>query len=160
VGCDLGFELEEARLIEADAIHFVDDHRHLRNAKQMKQVAVSTGLIAQALGGVDDEHRGVGLRGAGDHVAQELGMAGRIDQHDIARGSAEADLAGVERDALIAFGLQRVEEERPLECHTAPVTHRLQRFQFAVGQTFGFMQQPADQRRFAVVDMARDHDAN
>ena len=118
------------------------------------------GLLAHALGGVDDQHRGVGLRGAGDHVAQEFGVAGRVDQHDIARGGAKADLAGVERDALVALGLQRVEQERPFERHAAAVADRLERFQLAVGQAAGFVQQPADQRRFAVIDVADDDDAD
>ena len=32
-------------------------------------------------------------------------MAGRVDQYDVARGGAKADLAGVDGDALVALGL-------------------------------------------------------
>jgi hypothetical protein len=34
---------------------------------------------------------------------------GRVDQHYVARPGAEADLRGVDGDALVAFGLQRVQ---------------------------------------------------
>src|SRR5262249_35055112 len=64
------------------------------------------------------------------------------------------------RDALIALGLQRIEQERPLERHPAPGAHGFQTLELAVGQTTGFVQQAADERRLAVVDMAHDHDAH
>jgi len=38
-------------------------------------------------------------------------VAGRVDQHDVARSRAEADLRGVDGDTLVALGLQRVEQE-------------------------------------------------
>ena len=105
---------------EIDAVHLVDDDGDLPDAEQMQQIAVTPGLVAHAFERVDDQDRAVGLRGAGDHVAQEFGMAGRIDQHDVARRRAEADLRGVDGDALVALGLQRVEQERPFERHAPP----------------------------------------
>ena len=106
------------------------------------------------------QQRGIGLRRAGDHVAQELGVARRVDQDDVARRGAEADLAGVERDALVALGLQRVEQERPFERHAAPLADRLQRIDLAVRQAAGLVQQPSDQRRLAMIDVTDDHDAD
>ena len=70
---------------EIDPVHLVDDHGDLFDAEQMQQIAVAPGLVADAFQRVDDQHRAVGLRGAGDHVAQELGVAGRVDQHHVAR---------------------------------------------------------------------------
>ncbi len=87
-------------------------------------------------------------------------MARRVDQHDVARAGAEADLRGVDGDALVALGLQRIEQERPFERHAAPRADRLQHLQLAVGQAAGLVQQAPDQRRFAVIDMADDDDAN
>ena len=149
-----------ALLAETDAVHLIDDDRDLANAQKMQQIAVPAGLIAHAFGGVDDQHRRIGLRSAGDHVAQEFRVARRIDQHDFARVGAEADLRGVDRDALVALGLQRVEQERPLERHAAPRADRLQHLELAVRQAAGLMQEPSDQRRLAVIDMADDDDAN
>jgi hypothetical protein len=146
--------------IEAHAIHLVDRHRHLTHAQQMQEVAVAAGLIAYTLRGIDDQQGGIGLRGAGDHVAEELGVSGRVDQHDVARGSAQTDLAGIDGDALIALGLQRIEQKRPFERHAAAGTHRLERVELALGQAVRFVQETTDQGRLAVIDMADDDDAH
>src|SRR5262249_33153515 len=79
---------------------------------------------------------------------------------DVARGGAEADLAGVDGDALVALALQRVEQKRPFEPHAAPRAHLAELVELAVRQAAGLGQQAADQRRFAVVDMADDDDAH
>ena len=121
---------------------------------------MAPGLVADAFQRVDDQDRAVGLRGAGDHVAQEFGVAGRVDQHHVARRGAEADLGGVDGDALVALGLQCIEQERPFERHAAPGADRLQHFELALGQAAGFVQQAADQGRLAVIDMADDDDAD
>ena len=155
---DLGLDRMEAVLIEADPVHLVDHDRHLPHPEQVQEVAVPAGLVAHAFGRIDHQQRGVGLRRAGDHVAQKLGMARRIDQDDVARWGAQADLAGIDGDALITLGLQRVEQERPFERHAAARAHRLERVELAVGQAAGLMQQAADQGRLAVVDVADDDD--
>ena len=146
--------------IEADAVHLVDDDRHLADAEQMQEIAVAARLIAHAFGRIDDQQGGVGLRRAGDHVAEKLGVTGRVDQDDVARERAQPDLAGVDGDALVALGLQRIEQKRPFERHAAARAHRLERLELAVGQAAGFVQQAADQGRFAVIDVADDDDAH
>ena len=153
-------DLLEAVGAEIDPVHLVDDDGDLLDAEQMQQIAVPPGLVAHAFQRVDDQHRAVGLRGAGDHVAQEFGVAGRVDQHDVARAGAEADLRGVDGDALVALGLQRIEQERPFERHAAPRADGFQHFQLALGQAAGLVQQASDQRGFAVIDMADDDDAD
>ena len=160
VAADLGLDLAEPRRVEGDAVHLVDDDRDLPHPEQVQEIAVPAGLIAHAFARIDDQHGRVGLRGAGDHVAQKLGVARRIDEDDVARGGAEADLAGIDGDALIALGLQRVEQERPFERHAAPRADRLERVELAVGQVAGLVQQAADQGRLAVIDVADDDDAN
>lgn len=145
---------------EVDAIHLVDDDRDLLHAKQMQEIAVPPGLVAHAFERVDDQHRAVGLRGTGDHVAQEFGVAGRVDQHDVARIGAESDLRGVDGDALVALGLQRIEQERPFERHAAPRADGFEHLELAFGQAAGLVQETADQRRLAMVDMADDDDAD
>lgn len=105
-------DLLETRRAVVDAVHLVDDDGDLFDAEQMQQIAVTAGLIAHAFKRVDDEHRGVGLRSARDHVAQEFRVARRVDQHDVARRRAETDLGGVDGDALVALGLQSIQQER------------------------------------------------
>ncbi len=119
-----------------------------------------SGLVAHAFQRVDDQHRAVGLRGAGDHVAQEFGVAGRVDQHHVARAGAESDLGGVDGDALVALGLQRVQKERPFERHAAPGADGFEHFELALGQAPRLVQEASDQGRLAVIDMADDDDAN
>ena len=70
----------------------------------------------------------------------------------------EPDLRGVDGDALVALGLERVHQERPFERHAALLAHGLDRLELAVGQRAGVVEQAADQRRLAVVDMADDDD--
>ena len=84
---------------------------------------------------------GVGLRGSGEHVAQELGVPGRVDEHNVALGCAQPDLAGVDGDALVALGLQRIEQKRPLERHAAARAHRLEGLELSVGQAARLVQQ-------------------
>ena len=81
---DLGVELAKPAVIVAHPVHLVDDDHDLAHAEKMQQIAVPPRLLAHAFGGIDDEQRRIGLRRAGDHVAQELGMAGRIDQDEVA----------------------------------------------------------------------------
>ncbi len=157
---DFSFDLPELAGIERHAIHLVDDDHHLAHAEEVQEIAVATGLVAHALGRVDEQHGGIGLRRSRDHVAEELGMSGRVDQDDIARRGAQPDLTGVDGDALIALGLQGVEQERPLERHAAARAHGLERVELAVRKAFHFVQQAADQGRFAVIDMADDDDAH
>ena len=145
VGADLGVDVAEPAVVIADAVHLVDDDHDLAHAEQMQEIAVPPGLFAHPLGGIDDQHRRIGLGGAGDHVAQELGVARRIDQDEIARRRAEADLAGVDGDPLVAFGLQRIEQERQLERHAAPRADRLELLELAVRQAAGLRQQASDQ---------------
>jgi len=153
-------DLVEPRRAEINPVHLVDHNGDLLDAEQMQQIAVPPGLVAHAFQRVDDQHRAVGLRGAGDHVAQELGVAGRVDQHDVAGAGAETDLRGVDGDALVALGLQRIQKERPFERHAAPRADRLEHFKLALGQAAGLVQQTADQGRLAVIDMADDDDAH
>ncbi len=87
-------------------------------------------------------------------------MTGRVDQDHVARSGAKADLRGIDGDALVAFGLQRIEQERPFERHAASRTDGFEHFQLAVGQAAGLVQQASDQRGLAVIDMADDDDAN
>ncbi len=153
-------DLLEAIGAEIDPVHLVDDHGDLSDAEQMQQIAMTPGLVAHAFQRVDDQDRAVGLRSAGDHVAQEFGVAGGVDQHHVAGAGAEADLRGVDGDALVALGLQRIQKERPFERHAAPGADGLEHFQLAVGQAAGLVQQPSDQGGFAMIDMADDDDAD
>ena len=142
----------------ADQVHLVDQHRHLLHAQEMQQIAVPARLLLHALVRVDQQQRRLGGGGAGDHVLEELLVARRVDDDVGPLLGVEPDLGGVDRDALVALGLDRVHQERPLERHAAPLGHGLDRVELAVGQGAGLVDQAADQGRLAVVDMADDDD--
>jgi hypothetical protein len=85
-------------------------------------------------------------------------VARRVHQHVAAALGAEADIADVDGDALVALGLERVGHEGPFEGHVAPTADGLDLGQLALGQGAGLMQKPADQRGLAMIDMAHDGD--
>ena len=85
-------------------------------------------------------------------------MARRIDDHVVARRRAELDLRRVDGDVLLLFLQQRVEQEGVLEVHPLRRAGLLDLLDLAVRQRVGVEQQPADQRRFAVIDMADNDD--
>ncbi|OIQ70380.1 hypothetical protein GALL_480090 [mine drainage metagenome] len=160
MGGDLFADLGKSRRAEVNPVHLVDDNRDLFDAEKMQQIAVAPGLVAHAFQRVDDQERAVRLRGAGDHVAQEFGVSRRVDQHHVARLGAETDLRGVDGDALVALGLQRVEQERPFEWHAPPRADGFEHFEFAFRQAACLMQETSDQCRLAVIDMTDDDDAH
>src|SRR5665213_392398 len=74
----------------------------------------------------------------------------------MSRDPVRKRICGVDGDALIALGLQRVEKKRPFERHAAPGADGFQHLELALGQAAGLVQQSPDQGRLAVVDMADD----
>ena len=141
-------------------VHLVDDDDDLADAEQVQQEGVGARLLLDALAGVDQHDRRVGAGGTGDHVLDELAMARRVDDGVVALRRLEPDLRGVDGDALVALRLERVHQEGPFERHAAPLAHRLDLLQLAVGQRAGVVEQAADQGRLAMVDMADDDDAH
>ena len=113
-------------------------------------------LFLHAFGRINDDERGVGARRAGHHVLDELLMAGCVDDHVFALLGAEPDLRRVDGDVLIALGLQAVHHVGPLERHPAPLRDRHELFVLALGQGSGVVEQAADKRRFAVIDVSDD----
>src|SRR6185503_14449205 len=99
------------------------------------------------------------LRGAAEHVADELAMAGRVDDGVAPVLPGEPHAGGVDGDGLIALGLQGVEHERPFQRHAAALADGLEFFELADGQAVGVVEQAADGGRLAVVDVAEDRDA-
>ena len=87
-------------------------------------------------------------------------MAGRVDDDVVARARLEEDAGGVDRDALRALVLERVEQERVLERLGGARAQRLHLLELALGQRVGVGEQPADDRALAVIDVAADHDVH
>ena len=79
------------------------------------EVAVPAGLGQHALAGIDQDHRQIGGRGAGDHVAGVLLVAGRVGDDELAPLGGEEAVGDVDGDALLALGGQAVDQQREVE---------------------------------------------
>ena len=73
------------------------------------------GLGEHALAGVDEDDGEVGGGGGGHHVTGILLVAGGVGDDELARARAEVAVGHVNGDALLAFGLQAVGEERQVD---------------------------------------------
>ncbi len=140
-----------------DQVELVHRHRYLVEAQEAQQIGMPPRLLAEPLGGIDDQQGGVGAGRAAHHVGEELAVAGRIDDDDVSPGQTQPDLRGVDGDGLVPLGLERVEGEGPLDGDAAALAHRPQLLRLAGWQRADLMQQAADQGRLAVVDMADHH---
>ena len=112
------------------------------------EMDVGEGLRLDALGGVDDEDRALaGLQAVADLVG-EVDVAGRVDEvqpvgQAVARRVLEAHGAGLDRDALLALEVHRIED---LARHLPGVDR------------VGHLQQAVGQRGLAVVDVGDDRE--
>src|SRR5689334_2562652 len=152
----LTFERTKARFGEIDEIELVDDHDDLIEPKEAQQISVPPRLRLQALPRVDEEDRRVRARGTAHHVGEELAMSWRIDDDEITAVDPEPGARRIDGDGLVAFRLQRVERERPFERDAASLARLPQFIDFAAPQRVRLVQQPPDEGRFAMVDVADD----
>jgi hypothetical protein len=83
---------------------------------------------------------------------------GRVDDDVVARLRLEEHARGVDRDALRALVLERIEQKRILEGLGRARAERTHLLELAVGQRMRIRQQPADDRAFAVIDVSADDD--
>ena len=142
---ELAHDGVEALLRVADEVHLVHADGDLRHAEQPGERGVAARLLGQPAAGVDEDHGQVGGRGARDHVARVLRVAGAVVRARTAPRRREVAVGDVDRDALLALGAQAVGQVREVLEAGLLVGH----------QGLGVEQQAADQRRLAVVDGAR-----
>ena len=152
----LAHDLVEALLGVVDEVHLVDGDDHVADPQQRGDRRVPAGLLGQPRAGVDQQQREVRGGGARDHVARVLRVAGAVGEDEAPPRRREGAVGDVDRDALLALGSQAVGQQREVQ----PVDRALLDVRELVGQHgLGVVQQPADQRRLAVVDAARGGEA-
>ncbi len=140
-----------------DEIHLVDGQHDVPDAEQRNDVAVPAGLRQHALARVDQDHGEVGGRGAGDHVACVLLVAGRVRDDELALVGREEPVRHVDRDALLALSREPVDQQREIErpaLRADLLRVRLERGELVLEDHLRVVEQPADQRRLAVVHAA------
>ena len=72
-------------------------------------------LRQHALARIDQHDGEVGGRGAGRHVARVLLMAGRVGDDELALRRREEAIGDIDGDALLALGLQPVDQQREID---------------------------------------------
>jgi hypothetical protein len=111
----LGDDRVERRLVVADQIHLVHRQHDPADPQPVAQEAVPPGLDQHAPARIDQDHRQLGGRGAGDHVAGVLLVAGAIGDDELAPVGREEAVGDVDGDALLALGGQPVDQQRVVE---------------------------------------------
>ena len=156
VACDLVVAL----LRPVDEIHLVDGDRDVRHAQDRRDVGVAARLLDDAVARVDEDHGDVGGRGARHHVARVLHVAGRVGELEAAARRHERAVRDVDRDALLALGAEAVGEQREVDVAVAAALRRLLDVLHLVDEDLlRVVEQPADERRLAVVDRAARDEA-
>ena len=85
-------------------------------------------------------------------------MARCVDDDVLALLRVKPDLRRVDRDILVAFGLETVHQVGPLKRNAAPFGDALQLLQLAFRQRAGVVKKPPDEGALAMIDMADNHD--
>ncbi len=84
---------------------------------------------------------------------------GRVGELEAAARGDERAVGDVDRDPLLALGPQAVGEQRQVDVAVAAAQRGLLDVLELVGEDLlGVVEQPAEQRRLAVVDRARGHE--
>ena len=115
----VGLDLAEALLGEVDEVHLVHGDDDVRDREDRGDVGVAARLLDHALARVEQDHRDVRGRGAGDHVARVLHVPGRVGELEAAARRDERAVGDVDRDALLALGAQAVGEQREVDVAVA-----------------------------------------
>ena len=151
------------RLVATDQIHLVHRQHHLADAEQAADVGMPAGLRQQALARVHQHHGQLGVGGAGGHVARVLLVAGAVGHDEAAPRGVEITPGHVDRDALLALGVEAVGEQgeiqRALRLGVQPAAVALERGELVVRQHAGVVQQAPEQGALAVVHAAAGDEA-
>ena len=93
------------------------------------------GLLDDALARIDEHDGEIRRRGARDHVARVLHVAGRVGDDELAARRGEIAISDVDRDPLLAFGAQAVGEIGEIDLAAAgDVRRTLQRLDLILHQ--------------------------
>ena len=127
--------------------------------EQTEQLSVPAALLAHAFIRRDHHHRRIGAGRPGDHVLQEFLMTRRVDDDVVTPGAPKLNLRRIDRDVLLLLLRERIEHKGVFE----RLALRRARLAEALsilpsGSESVSSQNPADQRRLAVIDMTDEND--
>ncbi len=150
------------RLVVIDQIHLVHRQYDPANPELVAQEAVAPGLHEHALARIDQNHCQLGGRGAGDHVAGVLFVARAIGDDELAPVGGEEAIGDIDGDALLALGGEPVDQQRVIELlplRADPLAVALEAGELVLEDHLAVVEQPPDQRRFAIVHTAAGDEA-
>ena len=117
-------------------------------------------IFEDQLAALEADSKKVGTQGQDIDFA--LLVAGRIGNDEAALGGGEEAVGDVDGDALLPLGLQSVDQQREVDVlalRAVALRIGFQRVQLVLEDLLRFEEQPADQRRLAVVDAAAGNEA-
>ena len=156
-GAIVGDDRLELRLIVSDQIHLVHGEHDVANADQVGKKRMPPRLRQHALARVDQDHREIGGRCAGDHVAGILFMPWRVGDDELALFRREEAIGDVDRNSLLTFGGKAIDQQREIDflsLAAGALRIRFERGELILEDHLRIVEQPPDQRRFAVVHRA------
>ena len=153
-------DLVEPILVPVDEVHLVDGQHDVPDAEQRRKERMPARLFEQPVARVDQDDRQLCGRGAGDHVARVLDVAWRIGDDEFPLGGGEVAIGDIDRDALFAFGAKPVGHQGQVGVVVAAfLGGPLDGGQLILHDGLRIEQQPADERRLAVVHRTRGRNA-
>ena len=157
----VGFDLAKHVFAVVDEVDLVDREHDMADAEQRNDDRMAMRLREQPLARIDQHDREIGVGRAGRHVAGELLMAGRVGDNERALFGREIAISDVDRDALLAFGLEAVDQKRivdRLAGRAELLRVALKRRKLVVEDQLLLVQHPPDECGLAVVDRAAGED--
>jgi hypothetical protein len=164
---ELIYELDEIfadRLISllavTDQIHFVYRNDEVTDSQQMSDERMPPALRHDAVPRIDKNYSEICIAGARYEIARVLFVAGSVGDDELSLRRCEIAVRDVDRDALFAFGLETIGQEREVDpLAAAPFVFASRAFDLINESAFCFDQQPAYERGFSVIDVAGGREA-
>jgi hypothetical protein len=107
--------LVEDRLVKIHQVDLVHRQDDVADAEQRGDDRVTARLREHALTGIDQHDGKIGCRSARRHVAGVLHMARRVGDDKLALRRRKEPVGDIDGDALLALGLQAIDQQREIE---------------------------------------------
>src|SRR5215831_1811835 len=148
-------DLLKAAPLESHQVYLIDGEHEVTNAEQRTDKGVAAGLRQYALARVDEDHREVGGRRPGRHIARVLLVPRCVGDDEGALRRCEEPVGHIDRNSLLPLVFQSVQQEREVQVAPGcakPARFALQRGELIVQDQRAVVEEPADQSRLAVID--------
>ncbi|CAB4790593.1 unannotated protein [freshwater metagenome] len=116
---------------------------------------MSTGLLLEPLGGVENDQGHVGRAGAGGHIAGVLDVTGTVGNYKLASRGGGVAVGHVNGDALVALGTKTICHEAEVEVTDATLGRSSRHgLELVIEELAGVDEESTNERRLSVVHTA------